>query len=173
MPHRLPISIATKRLILRDLTGDDLDAVFDILSDEATTAGRSWRQPTRARAKAWLSRRIADQQAHGMSMWAVEEQQSGAVVGLCGFFPRGEPALEIGYVIHARYWGRGFATEAATAAVQHACRTGHSVCATIRPSNRASIRVAEKAGLAFVETIQDTKGELFLYATTPLPPERG
>jgi RimJ/RimL family protein N-acetyltransferase len=142
----------------------DLEAVFGILTDETTTADVSWRQHTRENAKIWLERRVADERGHGMSMWAIDNRANGEMIGLCGFFPR-ESQLELGYVVHARFWRRGFATEAVTAAVQNAVRAGHRIYATIRSGNHASIRVAESAGLRLSGKSEDARGELLVYGT--------
>jgi ribosomal-protein-alanine N-acetyltransferase len=60
-------------------------------------------------------------------------------------------AARLGYAVHNPYWGRGLGTELARALVQFALenRKYHRVEANIDPENRASRRVAEKAGLAF------------------------
>jgi hypothetical protein len=61
----------------------------------------SWHQTSREVAQAWLERRMCDEQSHGLSMWAVEDRELHHILGLCGFFPRGERELELGYVIAA------------------------------------------------------------------------
>lgn len=159
--------ISTERLVLRPLTEDDEEAVFRILNDETTTAGVSWRQPTREGARAWLHRRIEDDRTRGASMSAVEQRGTSEVVGLCGFFPR-ESQLELGYVIHAQFWRRGFAKEAVRACVEQAVRSGYRIYATIRPMNGASIRVAESAGLRLTRKIEDDRGGLLVYESMRL-----
>ena len=56
---------------------------------------------------------------------------------------------EIGYLLDLRYWGRGYATEAARAVLDFGFRELdlHRVYATCRPANVASIRVMEKLGM--------------------------
>ncbi len=68
-----------------------------------------------------------------------------ALVGACGIDPR-EDAPEIGYWLGARYWGRGFATEAVRAVIDHAFgELQHDALqAGARVSNPASRRVLEK-----------------------------
>jgi [ribosomal protein S5]-alanine N-acetyltransferase len=127
----------------------------------------SWRQTSREAAQAWLERRMRDEQLHGVSMWAVEDRELHQLIGLCGFFPRGEPELALGYVITALLWGRGLASEAVTAAVGAALAAGYQVYATIRPWNTASLRVAEKVGLQRSGSIEDERGELLVFKTAP------
>lgn len=87
--------------------------------------------------------------------WVVEERTTGAFVGEVGFanYRRDiEPAItvpELGWVIARGSWGKGYATEAAGAAIAWGRRrfteTAETAC-IIAPENRASIHVAEKLG---------------------------
>jgi len=158
------VPLTTDRLRLRALTVADHAEVFDVLGDEPTTARVSWRQPDPESARAWLDRRIEDQRRNGLSMWAVEALALGEMVGLCGFFSHdGVYETELGYVIKAPLWGRGYATEAAQAAVASALQAGHRLYATIRPWNIGSIRVVERAGLRLDESTEDDRGQLLVY----------
>jgi RimJ/RimL family protein N-acetyltransferase len=69
------------------------------------------------------------------------------VIGACGIELR-ESAAEIGYWLGAPYWGRGYATEAARAAIDYAFGDlGQAALqAGARVSNPASLRVLEKCG---------------------------
>jgi len=71
----------------------------------------------------------------------------GELIGVCGVEPR-ENAPEIGYWLGAHYWGRGYATEAVRAVIDHAFGAlGHDTLqAGARISNPASRRVMEKCG---------------------------
>jgi ribosomal-protein-alanine N-acetyltransferase len=171
----LALPIVTPRLRLDALADGDLDGVFAILGDEATTAQVSWGQPSREAAAGWLKKRQYAQREYGLSMLAIRDRATAVVVGLCGFFPRGEPQLELGYVVHARHWGCGYATEAVGALL--AALPDVAVHATIRPSNTASLRVAAKVGLAESGQLRDHRGTLIVYtntcaaANTPVQPD--
>jgi RimJ/RimL family protein N-acetyltransferase len=71
----------------------------------------------------------------------------GAVIGICGIDLRQDGA-ELGYWLGAPYWGRGYATEAVRAVIDHAFGAlGHEVLQSgARVSNPASRRVLEKCG---------------------------
>jgi RimJ/RimL family protein N-acetyltransferase len=114
-----------------------------------------------ARADAW--RQIAMILGHwrlrGYGPWAVEERASGALVGRIGFFePEGWPGFELGWVLGREHWGKGYATEGARRALDHAftALNRDHVISLIRPDNEASIRVAERLG----ETLEG-RTELF------------
>ncbi len=144
--------------------------VFDILSDEETTARVSWRQTSRESASAWLRKRMAAEAEHGLSMWAVEMLKNRELIGLCGFLPRPkDDDLELGFVIKACYWGNGYATEAVRAAVGAVVGEERRVYATIRPWNVGSIVVAERAGLKPDGELQDERGTLIVYRSQARP----
>lgn len=157
------VPITTNRLRLRALRADDLGSVFDILGDGITTAQVSWRQPDLESTRRWLEARLADEKSFGLSMWAVELQATNSLVGLAGFFPKVAPEVELGYVIHASYWRRGYATESVTAAVQAVQDLPVRVYATIRPWNEGSLRVARHAGLAEVDRYTDDRGPMLVF----------
>jgi RimJ/RimL family protein N-acetyltransferase len=71
----------------------------------------------------------------------------GAPIGACGLVPR-EDGAEIGYWLGVAYWGRGFATEAVRAVIDHAFGDlAHDTLQSgARVSNPASRRVLEKCG---------------------------
>ena len=72
---------------------------------------------------------------------------NGEVIGACGVEGR-DGSAEIGYWLGVPYWGRGYATEAVRAVIDHAFGDlGHAALAAgARISNPASRRVLEKCG---------------------------
>ena len=59
-------------------------------------------------------------QLRGYGPWAVEEKASGELVGRVGFLnPEGWPAFELGWTLARKFWGRGYATEAARRALDY------------------------------------------------------
>jgi RimJ/RimL family protein N-acetyltransferase len=85
----------------------------------------------------------------GFGEWAVEERSTGTFVGRIGLQqPEGWPEVEVGWVLHPAHWGKGFATEGATVALDIAFARLRSkrVISMIHPDNAASIRVAERLG---------------------------
>src|SRR5262249_49874037 len=83
----------------------------------------------------------------GYGMWVVEELGSGAFVGRVGLhYPEGWPEPEVAWALASAYWGRGYALEAATAALRIAFETlGWSrAISLIAPLNLRSIRLTER-----------------------------
>ena len=144
------MTLQTERLILRLFREADLDAYAEMSGDAEVMQHIGSGLPMN-RAEAWrsLALMLGHWQLRGYGLWAVEERASGALVGRIGCWnPEGWPGLEVGWMLLRRYWGRGFATEGARAALRHAflqlgCR---HVLSLIRPANAASIRVAERLG---------------------------
>jgi [ribosomal protein S5]-alanine N-acetyltransferase len=87
---------------------------------------------------------------HGFGPWILIERQSGAFAGRAGLAwtaVEGTAEVELPWSIEPRLHGGGLATEAAVAATEWAEELGfEEVVALTLPSNRASVRVAEKTG---------------------------
>ncbi len=75
-------------------------------------------------------------------------QRSGPVLGGCGFTQIDRHPPEIGYWLGAKYWGKGYATEAVRALIDHAFTDldCEALQASARVTNPASRRVLEKCG---------------------------
>ncbi|MBI1913994.1 MAG: GNAT family N-acetyltransferase [Planctomycetes bacterium] len=143
-------TLETERLVLRLLRESDLDAYAEMCGDPEVMRFLGNGQPM-SRADAWrnLAMMLGHWQLRGYGLWAVEEKASGVLVGRVGFWePEGWPAFEVGWTLRRAWWGRGFATEAARAALDHAFRRmgRMHVISLIRAGNLASVRVAERLG---------------------------
>lgn len=98
-------------------------------------------------------------QTWGFGPYAVVEKQSRIVTGYCGFFYfpdiDGQPEVEIGYRLARSAWGQGYATEAALAVRDFAFGTLglKRLIAIIDPSNKVSIRVAQKIGMHYEKDV--------------------
>ena len=145
---------ATKRLFLRLFTPADEPALTHLFADPAVMRfGDGPRPPEWVRG--WLGDTLESYARRGYGPWAVVEKVSGETIGYCGLFHyadvNGRPEIEIGYRLARAWWGRGYATEAVSAARDYAFTTLGlpRLIALIDPANVASLRVAEKAGLRF------------------------
>jgi len=150
MSRLLPI--LTERLELRALRLEDAAPLFHHVYGDPEVmrwvAGGTL--PDVAASEAAVQRFMAHQRAHGYSWWAVLERATGELVGDAGLYSyedRG-PLVELGYTFARRAWGKGYATEAATATLDAAFGPLglDRVTAVVRPENGASQRVLEKNG---------------------------
>jgi RimJ/RimL family protein N-acetyltransferase len=89
----------------------------------------------------------------GYGQWCVVEKATGEVIGCVGFYhpQRPWPGVDMGWVLHRSRWGRGFATEAATAALEWLWTNTKvdRVVSLIGPDDHRSIRIATKIGERF------------------------
>ena len=90
----------------------------------------------------------------GYGQWAIEERPTGTLVGRAGIINPAEwPGPEVGYLLGKPWWGRGYATEAARAAMDWGFQevAFEELISLIDPANTASIAVATRLG----ETLRD------------------
>lgn len=141
--------IETERLVLRMFRESDTDAYAEMVADPEVM--RFLGGTPVSRPEAWRNMAMIAGHWHlrGYGMWAVEEKESGEMVGRVGcWYPEGWPGLEVGWTLLRRFWGRGYATEAARASINYAFTALDQtrVISLIDPENVNSIRVAERLG---------------------------
>ena len=109
--------IETPRLLLRNYTLDDFDALYEILSDPETM--QHYPAPyDEEKTRNWITWNLDNYEKYGFGLWAVVLKETSEFIGDCGITLQnidGEILPEIGYHIHKKYWRRGFAKEAARA----------------------------------------------------------
>lgn len=161
----------TDRLRLRPLTLDDTDRLLEALGDPL--AMTHYPAPmSRAEVEAWIRWALESYETNGFGLWAIERHDDSAFLGDCGpmLQPVGDAVLpEIGYHLVRREWGKGYATEAAEAALAWVFReTGHvRTCSIVSPANEPSRRVAARVHRRLETLIwQRTGTEMCLYSTT-------
>ena len=141
----------TARLTGRPVTAGDLGFVAGVWNDERvapTIGGQRSLEEQRERIERWERH----WRAHGFGVTLFHERTTGDPIGWGGLQHAttgiGEH-LTVGYVIAPDAWGHGYATEIATASVAHAFDVlgVDELHASVFPTNRASRRVLEKAGL--------------------------
>jgi RimJ/RimL family protein N-acetyltransferase len=142
----------TERLVVRDLTDDDAEALYDL--------------HRRDEVMRWLDRTLstgpADELAR-LARWrgvrqgpygffGIEEKATGRLVGVLVFKPFDDlPHLDLGWRLHPDVWGRGYATEAARGAIDRAFgELGiEELAATTLPDNARSRAVMERLGMTY------------------------
>ena len=144
------ITLETGRLLLRMWREDDLEAYSSICADQEVMRYLG-EGKTLNRAEAWrqMAMIIGHWHLRGYGIWAVEERETGRLVGRIGFFnPEGWPGFELGWVLGRDHWGKGYATEGARKALEHVfAETEHEhVISLIHPDNHGSISVARRLG---------------------------
>ena len=147
--------IETERLILRGHTKADLDVCASLWGDGEVTRYIGGRPFARDEVWARLLRYVGHWREMSYGFWALTEKASGQFVGELGFadFKRElDPSFgdtpEMGWALSPAGHGKGYATEAVTAALAWGdvnLEGGRTVC-MIHPENAASLRLAQKVG---------------------------
>jgi ribosomal-protein-alanine N-acetyltransferase len=168
---RQPVVLETERLVLRHLCMADLDALAALYADPEV---RRW-FPDGVRTYQQTCDELAwiidvYYARYGYGLWATILKETGAFIGRCGLLPwdiEGRTEVEVAYLLGRDYWGRGLATEAARAIVDHAFATlpvERLICMT-DPGNAASRSVAVKVGMRSLwENYVDEHGPAHVYA---------
>jgi RimJ/RimL family protein N-acetyltransferase len=109
--------LETERLILRPPAAEDFEAWAAFTADEEAARYLGGHQP-RAIAWRYISTVAGAWVIAGASMFSLVEKETGEWVGRAGpWIPDGWPGTEVGWGVIRSRWGRGYATEAATAAI--------------------------------------------------------
>ncbi len=149
------IILETERLILRTLEMEDIDLVMSFWGDEEVMryCGGAGSKERELRSLRYY---INMYNERGFSPYLTILKGSGDILGVCGFNPpnNGYDA-EILYHLAKKYWGMGYATEAAKACLEYA--KNHlkirRIGASIDPENTASQKILEKLGFQYVGMI--------------------
>lgn len=152
-PPQRPI-LATERLDLRELDGDDEAFMLALLNDTAFIehiGDRGVRSLDQARAYVQAGP-MASYAQHGFGLYAVVERMTRQPVGICGLLRR--PTLDdvdIGFAFLPAFRALGYARESAQAVLGHAHAVLgiRRVVAIVAPGNAASARLLERLGFRF------------------------
>jgi len=143
--------LETERLVLDTWQLSDWLALRPIATDPQVmryiTGGSAWSDD---QIQSFVKRQMGLYSERGFCRWKLLTKAAGEMIGFCGVgYWRDVPDPEIGWWLARSHWGRGLATEAARAALQHAFEHGklQRIISIARPANGASIRIMEKLGL--------------------------
>ena len=173
--------LRTGRLLLTPVTYGDLPELTRLKGDPLAFAQMlgGIRTPTQVQQE--LAEDLRYWSAHGVGIWAVRERSIGVMaggvttpgplVGLTGLHDRTDgrsPALR--FAFRTTYTGRGYAREAAAAALRHAHEAGvPAVYAVTREDNIASRTVLGAIGMRQVDTFDRAGTAMMVYQSRPAP----
>lgn len=148
----MALTLETDRLILRPLHPDDFEAHAAMMADPRVARFLALGGQVPSRESMW--RAFATMLGHwtirGYGFFAIVEKASGAFVGRAGpWMPEGWPGLECGWGVDAAHWGKGYAPEAAIAAIRWIFAANPQlprIISLIDPVNENSQAVARKVG---------------------------
>jgi RimJ/RimL family protein N-acetyltransferase len=152
----MSIIIETNRLYLRTLDENDFAHLKKLFQDELIMAFEH--SFSDDEINQWLAHQIEQYEKEGFGLWAVIEKSRDAFIGECGLSKEtinGDEYLELEYVLHKRYWHKGYATEMAAACRDYAFHTlnAKKINSIIHIDNIASNKVAKRIGMKIEKEI--------------------
>ena len=158
--HRIPWTILeTERCVVRELTLDDLDALFELYGDgeiDKYTDSLYPYEEEKEFQRAYIENMY---RYFGYGLWLVFSKETGKLIGRAGLEHREyneEIELELGYIIGTKYQGKGYATEVCEAILDYAKENCgfERINALVEEGNLASIALAKKLGFKHLEDMQ-------------------
>jgi RimJ/RimL family protein N-acetyltransferase len=151
--------VETDRLILREMTEDDFDALYVVLADSNIMQHYPYTFDE-DRVKGWIRKNIERYKVFGFGLWAVVLKETGDVIGNCGLTMQiinGQIRPEIGYHIRKDCQRRGYASEAAKAVRDWTFITTpfNIIYSYMKHTNVPSYRTAMAYGCHLVDEFED------------------
>jgi RimJ/RimL family protein N-acetyltransferase len=146
----MSVSLTTARLLLRPWRDEDAAAFAELSADPAV-------MEYLVALPGWVARRRTHWAEHGFGQWVVEIPGEASFIGVVGletvsYAAHFTPAVEVAWRLARAYWGRGYATEAARAALDYGFeKLGlNEIVALTVPANWRSRQVMERLGMTRV-----------------------
>ena len=143
--------IESTRLILRKMSEEDVDPVFEMRCDADVM--RYIREPqNRHEAANWVKLISSKWESRKVGLCAVILKETNEFIGWCGLWVLAETdEIEVGYAIAKNHWRQGFAFEAAQAALDYGFTELNlpKIVACANPLNEGSQAVMKKLGMTF------------------------
>ena len=156
-------TLQTDRLVLRPYNDEDAPRVLDIHSRMEVIKWLS--NPPFVpmadldEARAWVARWDDTHTNHPrLGGWAIEVKDTGIVAGtaLLAFLPESDEMIQVGWHLHPDSAGHGYATEAASAVLDHGFSSGiHEIWADMYPDNEPSAKVCLRLGMPDLGVVDD------------------
>jgi len=144
-------AVHTARLLLRQWRDEDAAAFAELSADPAVM---EYLVPL----PGWVARKRAHWEEYGFGQWVVEIPVEASFIGVVGletisYETPFTPAVEIARRLARAYWGRGYATEAARAALDYGFNELGltEIVALTVPANWRSRRVMERLGMTHAD----------------------
>ena len=154
----MKVILETDRLLLREYVEEDAEAFFKLNTDPEVlrfVPDKALLNVEQAR-QILIDHPIADYRKHGFGRGACILKSTGEQIGFAGLKYLEELGeVDVAYRLLPTHWGQGLATEAALASVRYgfADLGLKRIIGLAMPENIASVRVLEKAGLRYSETV--------------------
>ena len=151
--------LETERLLLRKLTTDDAEFIFELLNDPSFIRNIGDRNiRTFDDACAYIvNGPVRSYEKNGFGLYLIVLKETNESIGMCGLIRRENlEDVDIGYALLPRYWSKGYAVEAARATKAYAKDVVglQRLVAIVDPTNEASMGVLEKLGFRYEKMVR-------------------
>lgn len=152
------VILETSRLVLREMSRDDLPFITAMLTDEKVMA--YWPRPySPEECATWIERQMARYRDDRCGYWMATRKADGVPIGQVGLMKTeidGHSRTALGYIIHFPFWRNGYAREASAACIAYAFEklAKRRVVALVRPENGPSVAVARGLGMRPGRTVE-------------------
>lgn len=142
--------LETERLILRRYKESDIDAIYEIITDERLSKYLKFPNLTKDEELECIKTWIAEADESKYEKWVIERKSDGAVVGNIDVntVVKKHNYCNVGYTIRYDYWGNGYAAEALKVVSDHLLNNSgyYLVECSCNELNKQSSKVMLKAG---------------------------
>jgi len=150
----LTLPIKTRRLVIREYTEHDWQAVYAYVKDPIFWRFQAGEPPTEDHTRALIEWTVREQSLSPRTNYflAATDAQSGSIIGeaVLKVIPPGHGQGEIGFGIVPSQWKKGYATEIANVllSVGFKALKLNRIAAQCAPENKDSIHIMQKLGMA-------------------------
>ena len=145
------VTIETDRLLIREFTLDDFDAVHKYATNPNVIKFMTWGPNTETETKQFLQSKLQSQVVKPRASYDLAITVDGIPIGGGGLTLHDQKSgeAELGYCLDEPYWGKGLGTEFAVAMVRYGFEELdlHRIIAKCDPESHGSYRIMEKIGM--------------------------
>jgi ribosomal-protein-alanine N-acetyltransferase len=159
--NALALPLATRRLLIRDYTAADANAVLAYVQDPEYWQHQCAEAPSAAQIDTLMQWVVREQAITPRVMYylAATRKDTGEIIGegVLKIINPAERQGEIGFGVAPKFWKQGYGSEIAGAVLDAAFQHFklHRVAAQCSPDNKGSIRIMQKLGLAREGLLRD------------------
>ncbi len=152
------ILLETKRLVVKSISMDNLKEINELYSDPEVMFYEGVRNCEETRV--FVNKMIEHHKKHNFSSGNVYEKETDLFIGRSGLvfleMDDTQPEIELGYILHQKFWGKGYATELSMAFLEWGFKnlSVPKLVGIVRLENFKSRRVLEKIGMNYVGNIK-------------------
>jgi ribosomal-protein-alanine N-acetyltransferase len=155
----------TERLYMREFSLDDVATLYEMHQDPEIIryTGDPLPWDSLEQTEKVLREILMPQYEKKIGRWAVHLKSDDTFIGWCGLKDIGDE-IDLGYRYIQKYWGNGYASEAAKAVLEYGVQIGlPNIVGRADAKNKASVKILGKIGLTFKETYLDNGSESVKY----------